>query len=163
MAGVANAAAGAVTRASDALAEQQVAVAALTDTSGASAAKLQEATAAKAAADADAPVRADLRAKAAAAPLSTLIADAKVTSDPTTRIAILSARKNLNDNFLEHGYMDLADARSEVEQAASRAPSPRTGRCAKAYTGQFPAGASAEAVVAWRSELARTRADCRTS
>jgi hypothetical protein len=155
---VANAAAGAVTRASDALAEQQVAVAALTDTSGASAAKLQEATAAKAAADADAPVRADLRAKAAAAPLSTLIADAKVAADPT-KDPVLSARKNLNDNFLEHGYMDLADARFEVEQAASQGAFAEDRAVRKAYTGQFPAGASAEAVVAWRSELARTRAE----
>ena len=152
---VANAAQGAVARANDALADQQLAVAALTGAATAVGAKLQDATARKAEADQRDALRVDQRTKASAPPLGTIIADAKTAADDT-KDPILSARKNLADNYLENGYMDLADARFDAERAAYQGAFAENRALRNAYTGQFPAGASAEAVEAWRSELERT-------
>jgi hypothetical protein len=155
---VANAAAGGVARASDAMAEQQLSVAALNGAAAAVTAHLQAATDMKAQADLRDLVRVGLRAKASAAPLGTLVADAKTAAD-VTKDPVAAARKNLNDNFLKNGYMDLADARFVVEQAAYQDAFAEDRALRKAYTGQFPAGPSPETVEAWRSERERAWAE----
>lgn len=154
----ANDAQGAVAQASDALADQQLRVAALTSAAAAIGAKLADAKAQKAAADARDVVRAAWRAKAAAAPLATLIADAKAAA-ATASDPILSARKNLADHYLKGGFMDLADARFGVELETYQKAVAENRALRKNLTDQFPAGPSAEAVEAWRAELERTWAE----
>jgi hypothetical protein len=154
----ANGAQGAVAQATDALAEQQVRVAVLTGAAAAIDAKLADAKAKSAAADARDLVRVAWRTKAAAAPLATLIADAQagaaVASEP-----LKSARKNLNDNYLKNGYVDLADARFDLELDGYQKAFAENRALRKSYTDRFPAGASAETVEAWRAEFERTWAE----
>jgi hypothetical protein len=135
-------------------------VVALTSGAAGVAAKLRDAKARKEEADAREELRVDLRTKAAAPPLATIVADSKTAADPA-KDPILSARKNLAVNFLKGGFMDLADARFEVELGAYRSAFAEGRALRKAYTGQFPAGASAPAVEAWRSEVERTWAELR--
>ncbi len=150
----ANDAQGAVAEATDALADQQLEVTALTRAAAAVDAKLVDVRAQKNAADARDMVRTAWRSKATAPPLSTLIADAQ-TGAAVTKDPVKGARKNLND-LLKNGYMDLADARFEVELAGYENAFAESHGLRKNYTDALPVGASAETVEAWRSEFERT-------
>ncbi len=155
---VVNAAQGAVLQATSAVAEEELAVAALTAAGAAVASTLAGAKAKRGEALARDAIRVDLRARCMAPPLDTVIADAKTAAD-VARDPVLAARKNLADHFVGTGYMELADARFELELAAYQSAFAENRALRKACTVRFPPGPSAEAVEAWRSELERTWAE----
>ncbi len=153
----ANAAQGAVSPATEALANEQLEVATLTSAAAAVEAKLGAAKKEKAAADKRDAVRTAWRSQAAAAPLSGLIAAAKTAAD-ATHDPVKKARDNLEAK-LGSDYMDLADARFDVGLATYRNAFAEYRAFRAERIAQFPVGSSAEAVEAWHSELERAWSD----
>ncbi len=152
-----NAAQGAVAQATDALADDQLAVAALTGAVAAAQAKLDAATSQKKAADERDAVRKAWRDQAGKEPLSGLVGAAKAAADPT-HDPVKKARDNLAAKLGDE-YLDLADARFAAELATYRSAFAEHRTLRANRLEQHPVGGAPEAVEAWRAELDRAWAE----
>jgi hypothetical protein len=153
----ANAAAGAVAEATDALAEEQLAVAALTGAAAAAQAKLDAAKGQKKAADDRDAVRKAWRDQAGREPLAGLVAAAKTAADPA-HDPVKKARDNLAAK-LGKEYLDLADARFEAELATYRSAFTEYRTLRANRLAQLSPSGAPDAVEAWRAELDRAWAE----